>query len=420
MIKIKPASVITPPPIFPPAWLWLVDEAIPAFVKKQYSPRESWKNKPFSKEDAHFFFKGIEELSELFTEERPRHLPAYFRHPKFRSSYLLYFLPLQAAKFLTIFHLHPKAIQAALEHGRKTGVLRVADLGAGPGTASIALLLTLLNTKLATGETLPPIEMDWLDTNGTILEDGKALAEQISSQFPKLRDRVTIRIHTAPWWEASRYLSKPTSLILLGHVLNEAAGPVFSRTTSASYEEGEPHKQQASEKWLNLWGSLLREKAQGGGVLFAEPAAKRPSQFLSSLRDQLFSTDVVTASPTSIWGPCLHAGHCPLAGGRDWCHFSVPANIPGNWFRDFSKALSSERQWVKFSYLWLATPDYPAPQPEASLKRVISDPMAADRGGRDSGPKAVLICEPEHPGRHPLRPSEQLWRGDLVKVRGSR
>src|SRR5688500_7744702 len=93
-------------PTFPASWTWLVDEAGPALVKSRYSPRESWKTKPFTPDDARFFFRGVSELSELFTEERPREMPAYFQHPKFRSSYLLYFLPLQAAKFLSIFRLH--------------------------------------------------------------------------------------------------------------------------------------------------------------------------------------------------------------------------------------------------------------------------------------------------------------------------
>ena len=43
---------------FPPAWQWWVDEAIPEWVKKHYSPRETWKSKPFSNEDAHFFFRA--------------------------------------------------------------------------------------------------------------------------------------------------------------------------------------------------------------------------------------------------------------------------------------------------------------------------------------------------------------------------
>jgi hypothetical protein len=385
---------------FPPAWQWLVDEAIPDWVKKQYSPRDSWKSKPFGDEDAHFFFRGIEELSELFTEERPKQIPAYFQHPKFRSSYLLYFLPLQAAKFLTIFDLHPEALEAAIEHGRKTGVMRVADLGAGPGTASIALLLKLLSLKLETGQELPAIEMDWLDTNGSILEDGKKLAEQIASHFPRLRGKLTVRTHVAPWWEAPKYLPAETSLTLLGHVLNEASGPNRAVT-------------QQSEPWMRIWGSLAREKMRGGGMLLVEPAARHSSQTLSRLRDHLVESGLMAETPQSIWGPCLHAGRCPLAEGRDWCHFSIPTRIPGQWFREFSKGLGSERQWVKFSYLWLASPDAPAPKPEPKLRRVISDPL--DAAGHQ-GPSSVLICEPEKPGRYPVSPRNPLWRGDLVKI----
>ena len=106
---------------FPAAWVWFADELLPSWVKTHYSPRESWKGKPFSTEDAHFFSKGVGELSELFTEERPTKLPDYFAHPRYRSGYLLYFLPLQAAKFLTIFEIHQAAIQAALKDGFEKG-----------------------------------------------------------------------------------------------------------------------------------------------------------------------------------------------------------------------------------------------------------------------------------------------------------
>src|SRR5258708_1057160 len=102
---------ITQEPIrFPPATPWLIDEFIPSYVKSNYSPRESWKGKPFGKEDVQFFCKGVMELSELFTEERPRQMPAYLQHPKFRSAYLLYFLPLQMAKFITVFQMHADAL----------------------------------------------------------------------------------------------------------------------------------------------------------------------------------------------------------------------------------------------------------------------------------------------------------------------
>ena len=381
-------------PEFPPAWLWFVDEAIPQWVKKAYSPRESWKDKPFSKEDAHFFFKGVEELSELFTEERSRGIPQYFNHPKFRSSYLLYFLPLQTAKFLTVFQFHSGAIDAALDHGRKQGVLRIADLGAGPGTASIAFLLNLLER----GETdIPPIELLWFDTNRSILEDGKALTETLASHFPKLRGKVTLRWTTATWWDAARTLEDEISLVILGHVLNESSGP----------------KLNANElQWQKTWQALVK-KAHGGGLLIVEPAAKRPSQFISELRDRLIESGLYEANPALIWGPCPHAERCPLADGRDWCHFSVPAEVPGKWFREFSRGLGSERDWLKFSYVWFATPGYPGPRPDPKDKLIISDPL---RRGQE-GEADVLICEPETPGRTRLPKSARLFRGDVIRSR---
>ena len=148
-----------------------------------------------------------------------------------------------------------------------------------------------------------------------------------------------------------------------------------------------------------------------------EPAARRPSQFLSILRDQFIASGLVEDSPSAIWGPCLHSGRCPLAGGRDWCHFSVPARIPGNWFREFSKGLSSERQWVKFSYMWIASSDHPAPIPDSQIRRVISDPLTRDLQAA-SGAGNVLICEPETASRHPVNPGQPLWRGDLVRLGG--
>ena len=387
---------------FPPAWLWLVDEALPNLVKKNYSPKDSWKDKPFSKEDAGFFFKGIEELSELFTEERAKGLATYLNHPKYRSSYLLYFLPLQAAKFLTIYQLHFQAIEAALENAEKTGVLRIVDLGAGPGTASLSLLLLLLNQKLVLGKTFPKIEFEWFDTQEAIMNDGKALVEQLADSFPKLRDKVKVTTHWMPWWKATSSLlnakkgsaqSKSpdpnVSLVLIGHVLNESNAPA---------------------REVNQFWNDLMQIAGGGGTLIVEPAARRPSQDLSKLRDYLFESGHLEASPGRIWGPCLHAGSCPLVSGRDWCHFSVPANIPGKWFRGFSEGLGSERHWLKFAYLWIASAQYESPRVDPRTRRVISDTLS------QGATSTFLICEPEKPGRWTSNAKNNIGRGDLVKI----
>jgi ribosomal protein RSM22 (predicted rRNA methylase) len=396
MTKLAAKKLATLPLAFPPAWVWLVDELIPTYVKKAYSPRDSWKDKPFAKEDVRFFSKGVSELSEIYTDERPGKIPAYFLHPKFRSAYLLYFLPLQMAKFVTAFQLHSKAMDAALEHGRKTGVLRIVDLGAGPGTASLAFLLRLLTTS---GE-IPPIELEWVDTNATIMEDGAEFVEALSSQFPKLRGKVKLTRRVGHWWSDAGK-GPETSLILLGHVLNEAQNP-RRRTAAPTEDEGElpPSHDQ-------VWSELL-SRASGGGILLLEPASRKTSQFLSTLRDQLLEAESIPASTQAIWGPCVHAGACPLAQGRDWCHFSVPVQVPGKWFREFSKTLSTERHWLKFSYLWLATEKYPSPREDKTLRRVISDPLT--HAGE------VLICEPETATRVQID-EEDIGRGDLIRVR---
>ncbi|OFZ53912.1 MAG: hypothetical protein A2428_14105 [Bdellovibrionales bacterium RIFOXYC1_FULL_54_43] len=393
MQKQQQTKLIT----FPAAWTWLMDEAVTQLVKTHYSPRESWKNKPFGKEDARFFFKGIEELSEFFTEERPKGMPAYFQHPKFRSAYILYFLPLQAAKFISLFQMHASAFEAAWEHAKKSGVLRIADLGSGPGTASLAALLMFLERSTRTGEEIPKIVLEWIDTNRNSLEDGRVLVEQLSESFSRLRNRVEIRTHVAPWWKAPLLIEGKTSLLLLGHVLNESSGP-------------SPLREDDRANWIDLWSGLFA-MAEGGGTLIVDLAARRTSQLLSRFRDEWISSRIFE-NDRRIWGPCLHAKACPLADGRDWCHFSVPTEIPGMWFREFSKGLGSERQWLKFSYLWIASKDFPAPSPDSRARRVISDPLGKGKTAD------ILICEPEKPGRIRTKPqgAAPIYRGEIIRV----
>jgi hypothetical protein len=242
---------------------------------------------------------------------------------------------------------------------------------------------------------LPPIELHWFDTQRTIMEDGKALVETLASNFPKLRDKVRVTLHVDPWWKAAPAMEgQETSLVLVGHVLNEAP---------ALLSPGVPSGRDFAFRALtSFW-----RNAQGGGVLIVEPAIRRASQLLSSVRDRLLEDE---GDPSMIWGPCLHAGACPLAEGRDWCHFSVPVEIPGEWFQVFSRKLGSERQWVKFSYLWLAAESAPAPVSSPALRRVVSDPL---RKGEATS-SDVLICEPGQPGRLRVPASARVHRGDVV------
>jgi hypothetical protein len=271
------------------------------------------------------------------------------------------------------------------------------------------------------GGDLPPVELHWFDTQRLIMEDGKALVQALSDQFPRLRGKVTVRLHTANWWDAPAQLESPMSLILLGHVLNEAK-TLPNRFKARDEEEPLELEEDIGEasdsdedaekkpKIETVWADLLG-KAQGGGVLFVEPAAKNTSQFLSRLRNRLFQTETIEETATRLWGPCPHAETCPLSYGKDYCHFSVPTRVPGKWFAEFSKALGSERLWLKFSYLWITSEDQRSPKRNPAHKLVISDPLT--KAGD------VLICEPERPGRINTARLGPVWRGDVLQVSGS-
>ncbi len=378
---------------FPVAWTWFFDECLPAWVKDRYSPRESWKGKPFSSEDGKFFLRGVRELSDLFTDARPKNLADYLAHEKYRSSYLLYFLPLQAAKFIALFILHAKAIDAALAHGRETGTLRVVDLGAGPATASIALLLLLLGRK----DELPEqIEFVLFDQNASILRDGEDLLNRIGESFPKTRGRVKVRRVVGDLWHTIYKEEGEVSLALFGHTVNE-----YLPT-----RDGRPDPRPFTH--------LFERTARGGGILWAEPAARIPSQTLSQLRDFFLEENLIESSPSRIWGPCLHAGRCPLAIGRDWCHFSIPGKVPGKWFGFFSKGLSKEKEWLKYSYLWITAAGDPNPERAAPEERlVLSDPLSRDPRAKQE----VLLCEPDAPNRYTLKPLEVARRGMRIRTR---
>lgn len=396
----KPLRVIFPETVqVPKSWTWFMDQTLPQWVKDRYSPRESWKGKPFSREDAHFFFRGIEELSELFTQERGRALQRYFEHSRFRSGYLLYFLPLQAAKFIAVFDRHQKFLSDAIQNAGP--VFRVTDVGAGPCTASIALLLWILD-RLPAGSEIPQLEIQAVDVHGTILNEGAELLQLIGSSFPRLRGKLKVSVERQNWQDwARRHAQGPEGrsekqdLFLLGHVLNE--GRDFQ-----------------AEAW-----SWLYSNCGDAGILALEPASKGPAQGLSRLRDHLLAPAVSAESDElplpsgtseildelprpSIVGPCPHFESCPLAEGPDWCHFSFPAQLPGDWFTYFSKGLGSERQWLKFSYLWMT----PRSLPPSQLLLLVSDALT-----RRNSTVEALVCRP-------TRVEKSSFEVPLDKLRG--
>ncbi|MEK7690944.1 MAG: small ribosomal subunit Rsm22 family protein, partial [Bdellovibrionota bacterium] len=358
----------------PTSWRWFFDDAVAPWVKRTYIPDERHREKPFSREDVRFFSKGVRELSEAFSGHFTKPLVRdYFTHSRFRSSYLLYFFPLQAAKFAHLFSIHGGTLQAIAK--KTPEKIRILDLGAGPGTASIAFLLSLMDLRTPNGERLPlpPIEIEWWDLSQEIMKDGKVLVEILSTRFPNLRGKVTLLAKKGTWQDAIRAnAGKPHTISFFGHVLNEAT-------------QGEIMAQATRIKELAVTSQF--------GALLVEPAEKKSSHALSLLRDLFVDED-----PVAIVGPCLHSGRCPLMSGKDWCHFSDPLEIPGQWFREFSIALSNEREWIKYSYLWIkARPKEVAKSKKKENLLLLTDSLLPRSRQPQTGVAPYLACQPDHP-----------------------
>ena len=218
---------LTVSPEFPASWTKVLDEVIPAFVKERFLQTHLGKTNR-STQKTSIFSKGLVELSDFFTEDRTEsRLPNYFTTARFRSSYFLYFFALQGAKFLTVYDRYPDAIRAMLDHASLTGTLRIVDVGAGPGTASLALLVYLLdgmrNEKTLKLKLSFNIELVWIDHNETILKDGELLLAHILEEFPWVDGDIKIRSEARSWWKHPKDFNFKASIVLFGNVLNESA-----------------------------------------------------------------------------------------------------------------------------------------------------------------------------------------------------
>jgi SAM-dependent methyltransferase len=378
-------------------WGWFFDDAVPRAVKRSYSPRPEWAGKPFSEKDLKFFLKGLHELHQRFTSERPLNRDApvkpYFRHAKFRSSYLLYFLPIHASKFFVLFDRHPAAIEAMKTDWKRKKVLRIADLGSGPGTASIALLLYLLEHDPEAFD-FGPVELHWFDREKAVFGDGRKLIEALEEKFESVRGRVSLTtypVNIARSLDTLKTLD--WNLILSGNVLNELL-------------------QRDRDFALRMF-RMIYPRVQGGGLVFVEPATKPASQQISKLRDLMLATELLPKQ-RGIWGPCIHHQPCPLKESRDWCHQAIPTTFRYRWLSAITRSLETEMKMTKFSYLWIASSTHPTPRPLERDRRVVSGRLKGKTGNFD-----VQLCEPYQIKRLPVGRKQEIHRGDLVRFAGS-
>ena len=148
-----------------------------------------------------------------------------------------------------------------------------------------------------------------------------------------------------------------------------------------------------------------------------EPALRETSRALLEVRDLL------VAGGAAVRAPCLFRGACPaLVKPSDWCHAERPYEAPPL-VAQIAKAAGLRKEAVKMSYLVLAPPGEPWPEPPPGrVFRIVSEPLAG------KGRLRYMGCGPE--GRLGLalqekhladgnRRFEKLLRGDVAALEGA-
>lgn len=275
---------------------------------------------------------AVAHLSHLFTKGRGSLGSRYLAESSNVAAYLSYFMPVNLSKVQVLLEELPRDTMVK-EAGAR---LRFLDLGAGPGTGSLALLdwLHRYHPESATGLSAVAV-----DSSGEALhragdlwnrycqEAGISGAELIRCQADLERSE------KEPWRDKAKQQA-PFDLILLANCLNElyldASDPIAARTA--------------------LLADLLQWLAPHGTLMLLEPALRETARAFHQVRDRLLREKRCT-----VYSPCLHEQDCPaLIHPDDWCHeervWEAPVSI-----KEIDEEVGFIKDALKFSYLLLRT-----------------------------------------------------------------
>ena len=334
------------------------------YVKETYLPKRFGKKhqahqKNFNTKDLNFFMPAIADLSMQFTSERGKRAQNYFNLKEYRSAYLLYF-------FLTNYAKIKHCLQQMHDLGElpAEGSFSILDLGAGPGTASIACAHFF-------SQHLPKVKLDIV-----AFEQNKGIAQDASALFLQLTEKKhVLKVFTerALPTQIDRLLKrKQFQLIIAANVLNE-----FS-----SVQQQYDLAHFLCEKYL----------APNASLLLVDPALQKSTRELMQLRDLLLNV-AEDSRPQSanlkVLAPCLHQGPCPMLkwSKRDWCHFYVEWECP-KLIRDIDDAIGNKHDYLKMAYMILKKQKSESAEPATGnvAWRVVSSPM------NSKGKAELLLC----------------------------
>lgn len=286
---------------------------------------------------------NVTRLSRLLTRERDRLPAAYLKDAGLREAYRIYFLPPNAKKI----HIPLSELALRPESFGTGNVLRVLDLGSGPGTSLIGVL-----EFFAARDRKPVLHFTAVDQ----VQENLAVAEELFAR-ERNASRMTASLTTSrsTIQDSLRLTTGPFDLIILSNVLNE----LFAR-------EG----RHIEKRLVVLEDCLNRLLADHGACIIIEPALRETSRDLLLVRDGLIRLGF------TIYAPCLCALPCPaLENPRDWCHEDAPWDAPSA-LEELDALTGLRRDSLKFSYLTVRKDGRTlADALQETAFRVVSEPL---------------------------------------------
>ncbi|MHC4714591.1 MAG: small ribosomal subunit Rsm22 family protein [Planctomycetota bacterium] len=333
------------------------------------------------------------ELSDIFNNITPAPSADYMESPTHRAAYLLYFLPANFAKGVAVLDELSPVIA-----GKES--LAVADLGAGPGSLSLALL-HLAGRRLG----VKRIELLCVDTSRAALEDCRFLVGEYAKSLAREGAGVELTLKIAASGAAAWARQRGQwDIVLLGDTLNEMYKGEDDRVVRRAA----------------LLSSLADGLKPDGATVVIEPALKALARELQGVRDAL-----IESAGLEVYAPCLRKGPCPLlAEGRErhWCHTGALWMRP-KVVRRIDEITGRKKFILKFSYL--------------VVRRQAGSPVEGSADGtvvravgdlrREKGKARIMLCgEPgcematllKRDVNDGTRVFTEFERGDIVAIDG--
>jgi len=328
------------------------------------------------------------QLSNLFTKERKILPSQYLNNKSLRRAYILYFLPSNIYKIhlpLKELSLHPKKILSKK-------LLKILDLGSGPGTTILGILDFFSKQKKR-----PSLEFTAIDSvaeNLTIAKDlFKLFAENINIDASLKTFKINIE-------KAGTIPQDTYDIIILSNILNE----LF-------YEDNKRIAKRVS--FLNT--IIDKFLTPDGSCIIIEPALRETTRGMLDVRDNLIKNGF------NIYSPCLIDEPCPaLLNPKDWCHEDIPWTPPVI-IKEIDKLTGLRKDSLKFSYLVLRKDKLSLTDVlEKNSYRIVSEPLVSKGklefyicgiGGRRL---ITMLDKDKTPSNMQF---QKLQRGDIVTFR---